>query len=256
MSTTLKVCTFNLRVIAEVDGNNIFHNRKGRILDTIKENAPDIIGFQEAASVMKKWLGDELAPLGYTVVGCGRSADYRGESTCIAFKRDDFELIALETRWLSATPLVPGSRYAADQSSCPRVYTAATLKHKDSDEIFVFLNTHLDHKGKIARLLSAAQLIQYLSAKPYKFVLTGDFNARPDAPEIAAFTGAGLGIVDATSELGGTFHNFGMRETKSKIDYIFTNLACDKANSYIVPDESVEGVYISDHHPVCATVEI
>ena len=146
MSTTLKVCTFNLRVIAEVDGNNIFHNRKGRILDTIKENAPDLIGFQEAASVMKKWLGDELSPLGYTVVGCGRGADYRGEATCIAFKRDDFELIALETRWLSATPLVPGSRYAADQSSCPRVYTAATLKHKDSDEIFIFLNSFISIK--------------------------------------------------------------------------------------------------------------
>ena len=52
MSTEIKVCTFNLRVIADVDGNNIFYNRKGRIADTIKEHSPDIIGFQEAASPM------------------------------------------------------------------------------------------------------------------------------------------------------------------------------------------------------------
>ena len=101
MSATIKVFTFNLRVIAEVDGINIFHNRTGRISDTIKSYEPDLIGFQEVSTVMKKWLSDDLAPLGYTVVGCGRGKDYRGEATCIAFKRDLFELIALETRWLS-----------------------------------------------------------------------------------------------------------------------------------------------------------
>ena len=58
MSATIKVFTFNLRVIAEVDGINIFHNRTGRISDTIKEHAPDIIGFQECSTIMKKWLGN------------------------------------------------------------------------------------------------------------------------------------------------------------------------------------------------------
>ena len=43
MSTEIKVCTFNLRVIADVDGNNIFYNRKGRIADTIKEDSPEAI---------------------------------------------------------------------------------------------------------------------------------------------------------------------------------------------------------------------
>jgi endonuclease/exonuclease/phosphatase family metal-dependent hydrolase len=261
MSTTIKVCTFNLRVIAEVDGQNIFHNRKGRILDTIKENAPDIIGFQEAASVMKKWLGDELAPLGYTVVGCGRSADYRGESTCIAFKRDDFELIALETRWLSATPLVPGSRYAADQSSCPRVYTAATLKHKDSDEIFIFLNTHLDHKGSEARKLGALDVVRYLSERKLPCIITGDMNAHPGTPEIEAFTAYAINgkpVIDATASLGGTFHGFGRytAEKAPKIDYIFTDLPCDISKSYIVTDTPADGLYISDHNPVCAIVEL
>lgn len=261
MSTTLKVCTFNLRVIAEVDGNNIFHNRKGRILDTIKENAPDLIGFQEAASVMKKWLGDELAPLGYTVVGCGRSADYRGESTCIAFKRDDFELIALETRWLSATPLVPGSRYAADQSGCPRVYTAATLKHKDSDEIFIFLNTHLDHKGSEARKLGALDVVRYLSERKLPCIITGDMNAHPGTPEIEAFTAYAINgkpVIDATASLGGTFHGFGRYspEKAPKIDYIFTDLPCNISKSYVVTDTPADGLYISDHNPVCAFVEL
>ena len=261
MSTEIKVCTFNLRVIAEVDGNNIFFNRKGRIADTIKENAPDIIGFQEVASPMKQWLGAELAPLGYTVVGCGRGKDYRGEATCIAFKRDDFELIALETRWLSATPLVPGSRYAADQSGCPRVYTAATLKHKDSDEIFIFLNTHLDHKGSEARKLGALDVVRYLSEQKLPCIITGDMNAVPGTPEIDAFTAYeinGKPVIDATASLGGTFHGFGKynAEKAPKIDYIFTDLPCDISKSYIVTDTPADGLYISDHNPVCAFVEL
>lgn len=261
MSATIKVFTFNLRVIAEVDGINIFHNRTGRISDTIKEHAPDIIGFQECSTIMKKWLGNELSPLGYTVVGCGRSADYRGESTCIAYKRDDFELIALETRWLSATPLVPGSRYAADQSSCPRVYTAATLKHKDSDEIFIFLNTHLDHKGSEARKLGALDVVRYLSERKLPFIITGDMNANPGTPEIEAFTAYeinGKPVVNTTADVGGTFHAFGRysREKMPQIDYIFTDLPCDTSKSFVIIDEPVEGIYISDHSPVCAFVDL
>ena len=250
----MKVMTFNLRVDAPVDGINRFEPRQPRILEAIRSNDPDIIGFQEASDIMRKWLRDELTD--YVVVGCGRLADYRGESVVLAYKKDTFEALWTECFWLSMTPNVPGSTYGIDQSSCPRVTTVACLKHKDAAEPFVFCNTHLDHKGKTARLLSSSQLIQYLSSKPYKFVLTGDFNAYPDSPEITAFTTANLGIVDTTSELGGTFPNFGKHQVKTKIDYIFTTLPCDKANSYIVEDDGVEGIYISDHHPVCTTVEI
>lgn len=261
MSTTLKVFTFNLRVATSVDGNNMFFNRTGRVLDTIKEHSPDLIGFQEASSDMRKWLCDALAPIGYTVVGCGRGKDYRGEATCIAFKRDAFELIALETRWLSATPLVPGSRYAADQSSCPRVYTAATLKHYESDEVFIFLNTHLDHKGSEARKLGALDVVRYLSEKSLPFIITGDMNAVPGTPEIDVFTAyevCGRPVIDATASLSGTFHAFGKYtpEKAPKIDYIFTDLPCDISRSYIVIDTPTDGLYISDHNPVCAFIEL
>ncbi len=261
MSATLKVFTFNLRVVAQVDGVNIFFNRTGRILDTIKEYSPDLIGFQEVSGEMKKWLGDAIAPLGYTVVGCGREKAYRGEATVIAYKRDLFELIALETRWLSATPLVPGSRYAADQSNCPRIYTAATLKHVDSDEVFIFLNTHLDHKGSEARKLGALDVIRYLSEKKLPFIITGDMNALPGTPEIDAFTAyepAGRPVVNATADVGGTFHGFGKYspEDMNQIDYIFTDLPCDKSRSFVLPDDPVNGLYISDHRPVCAFIDL
>ena len=79
-------------------------------------------------------------------------------------------------------------------------------------------------------------------------------NASPEKPEIKVFFEvAGAGAVEATAELGGTFHDFGRRETKSKIDYIFTNADFD--NPRIVPDEGNDGLYYSDHHAVCADIE-
>ena len=72
MSAKIKVFTFNLRVEAKVDGINTFSNRRGRILDTIKEYSPDIIGFQEANDNMREWLIDSLSD--YTVVGDGRNS--------------------------------------------------------------------------------------------------------------------------------------------------------------------------------------
>ncbi|MCQ2427552.1 MAG: endonuclease/exonuclease/phosphatase family protein [Clostridia bacterium] len=258
MKKEYKVFTFNLRVEAEVDGINHFRNRKGRILDTIKSYSPDLIGFQEANDNMRTWLKSELPALGYTVVGCGRLKDYRGESTPIAFKNSEFELVNLETRWLSGTPGVPGSTFKGDQSGCPRLMVAAELSPV-SGENFVFLNTHLDHKGSTARLLGAIEVTQYLSDKGLPFVLTGDMNAWPDTAEIKAFTSfktCGRPVIDATAALGGTFHAFGTREKMSKIDYIFTDMTCDAAKSFVLPDEPKEGIYISDHRPVCAFVEI
>lgn len=252
MSAKLKVFSFNLRINVKEDGINSFYSRTDRILECINKYSPDLIGFQEGNGDMRAFLRDNLTE--YTVVGCGREKDYRGESTAIAFKKNDFELIALDTFWLSTQPKVAGSRYNADQSPCPRNCTAVLLKHKDSEKPFYFYNTHLDHWGSKARMYSAIQIIQYISERPEKFVLTGDFNATPDAPEIGIFST--VGIKDATSKLGGTFHDFGRLEEKQKIDYIFTNAKCDENESFTIPDDGVEGIYISDHYPVCAYVEI
>ncbi len=255
MSVKLKVFTFNLRVATKVDGDNIFWNRTGRIQELLAAEKPDLIGFQEVTDEMRAWLRTSLP--GYTVLGCGRGKDYRGESMALAYRTDDFELIGLEQFWLSPTPSIPGSRFSGDQSGCPRMTTAVTLKHHDADELIRFYNTHLDHQGPVARLLGATQLMQAVSNWGGKFVITGDFNALPDTVEMQTITACKtLPMIDATALLGGTFHNYGRRETPSKIDYIFTNAECDPAESAIIEDIPEGGIYLSDHNPVCAYITL
>ena len=247
----IKVMSFNMRTQVEADGVNQFRSRKDRILDMLTREDPDVIGFQEVTDEMRAWTREALGSK-YTVVGCGRSKDYRGEATCIAFKRDSFELINLETRWLSATPLVPGSRYAADQSGCPRIYTAATLKHNDSEEIFMFLNTHLDHKGSEARKLGALDVVRYLSEQKLPVIITGDMNAYPES---MAIQNAKEKLVDLTEHTGGTYHAFGTAE--EKIDYIFADAQTAKKPWQCARLERTEhGIYLSDHYPVMAEGEI
>ena len=247
----IKVMTFNLRVEVFEDGINSFSNRKDRVLSVIKDHNPDIIGFQEATESMKKWLNVVLND--YVVVGCGRDKHYGGESTPIAYKKDKFDLIELTNFWLSNTPSVPASTYGLDQSDCPRIATSTILRHKETNKRFCYINTHLDHVGSQARLLSSKQLINHIKEKGIPCVLTGDFNAIPNTPEIKEITNY---LNDLTVNIKGTFHEFGKLDEPTKIDYIFTNLNADIQETYIIDEKPIDGVYVSDHHQICGYFEI
>lgn len=254
MKYSLTCMTFNLRVVCEGDGINMFFHRAPRILEVLKQEQPDVVGFQEVTDSMRAWLRAHLE--GYTVVGCGRDSQYHGESMLFAYKTDHIELISLEHLWLSPTPHTPGSTFGGDQSACPRMMVSALLKHNQLARPFRFINTHLDHIGAHARYLGAMQLVQYLSEHPEPFVLTGDFNALPDTPEIRLIPEALAyrGAIDATAGLPGTFHDFGRLkgDAMQKIDYIFTDGVCEQA--HVVEDIPVEGMYYSDHSAVVARI--
>lgn len=258
MATKLKICSFNLRMPNPIDGANYFPNRKERVLACIKEEDPDIIGFQEATVAISDWLREVLD--GYIVIGCGRGKDLDDESSLIAYRKNAFEMVSAETFWLSQTPSVPGSRYNdRDQSKNPRVATAAVLKHRQSPEWFLFINTHLDYLTPAVRLYGMNQIMQYIDKMNLPFILTGDMNATPEEPAMEALlTCEKFGAKDLTALTGGTFHNFGRieEEKMGKIDYVFSNLPGDPKEGYAVKDTPVEGIYISDHLPVMAFVTL
>ena len=249
----IKIMTFNLRVPAEADGINHFDNRRERVLATIREEQPDLIGFQEAPDSVRTFLRENL-PSCYTLLGCGRKEGYRGESAPLAFRNDKFELLALDSFWLSDTPNLPGTVYASsDQSHCPRVSFHAVLHGEGMKQSFHFYNTHLDHKGKQARLLGMREIIKRIKKDSGSFLLTGDMNAQPDEQCIREIL-CEPSVTDATAHIPTTFHAFGKRCEDCKIDYIFTNGTVISAHA--VEDTPVNGIYISDHFPVCATIDL
>ncbi|MBQ8743455.1 MAG: endonuclease/exonuclease/phosphatase family protein [Clostridia bacterium] len=249
----IKVMTLNLLTDCGASGANSFDKRILRVVDMINTEMPDIIGFQEVTDRMRKKLCEVL--VGYTLQGCGRDADCHGEAMTVAYRTDVFELLALENIWLSPTPGIPGSRFKGDQSLCPRMLTSLRLKHRFIDRPFRFINTHFDHVGSSARCLEAAELSQVISLYKDKFILTGDFNATPDTPEIDLILSSleQRNIIDCTKDIKASFHGLGKIENH-KIDYIFTDGSCKKA--YAVEDVPVDGTYFSDHNPLCAEITL
>ena len=249
----LKVMTFNLRVDSPGDGINQFFSRAPRIFKTIRDESPDLMGFQEDADDMRAFLRKNLSE--YTILGCGCHRDYHSVGNSIVYKTERFQLIDFETGWLSNTPRVPGSTYGGDQSKYPRSYHRARLHDVETGKTYQFVNMHADHVGANAKLSATKQILEMLKAYTNETIFVcGDLNSRPDTPSICAFTeDEDVRLFDATAQLPGTYHGYGTCEPW-KSDYIFSNLPCSE--SYLVEDVPQNGVYISDHNPVVATFSV
>lgn len=181
----MKLATFNIRCDYGQDGANNFCFRKPYIVKKIRSEAPDILCFQEVLPHIAAWLKETFPE--YCAVGCGRSEGFEDEMALIAFKKERFDLVGVDTFWLSRTPYMPGSRYE-EQSICPRTATEAILWDLEEKRLYRVVNTHLDHEGSQAREQGLSQIMERL-LHPVNFpeallLLAGDFNAEPDMPEL------------------------------------------------------------------------
>ncbi len=252
----MKIVTFNLRTDVKVDGENRFQFRKGIILDKLTNEMPDVVGFQEVAVAMAQFLGRYLDKE-YTFVGCGRRADFGCESCKIAFRRDKYELMALDTFWLSDTPYVPGSRFEC-ASEWPRVCTHVMLRPIDGGTPFHIYNTHLDHLSDEARTLGAkailSRMAEDLEKWDYPAALMGDMNAEPDSGAIRTFLNdEKVPLVNQTPDFPSSYHGFGTVE-QPQIDYIFTR-GFKTVQEPAAWNKQVYGKFLSDHNPLCIFVE-
>lgn len=246
----MKLATFNIRCDYGQDGENNFCFRKPLILEKLRREEPDVICFQEVLPHVAVWLKEALED--YYVIGCGRSETLEDEQMAIAYRKDRLNLIQMETFWLSETPYTPGSRYPR-QSICPRTATEAVFEDMSDKTVFRLVNTHLDHEHPEARALGLAQILRKLTTQDRLFpgvpaVITGDMNAEPDSPEMAALRTAPYQNV--TASIGVTYHGFGCGDPPCSIDYILTRgFACDGVEKWT---DCRGGVFLSDHYPVCA----
>lgn len=248
----MKLATYNIRYDCGQDGINNFSCRKSFILETIAREKPDVIGFQEVLPHVALWLKENLKD--YYVVGCPRETDLTGEQVCIAFRPDKFNLMKMDTFWLSPTPYVPGSRYP-EQSICPRTCTEVVLQELSGGKIFRMLNTHLDHEGSLARVLGAKQILEAMDNAQFfpdaPIVLVGDMNAEPDSPEMELIASR---MENLTKGIGITYHGF-MGPNQCCIDYIFVSGTISGSDVRKWTD-SRDGVFLSDHFPVSAELTL
>lgn len=255
----MKLVTFNIRLDCGSDGKNNFEFRKPIIQKKLETEQPDLLCFQEVLPHVALWLKEILPE--FSIVGCGREQDLTGEQTMVAVRSSKFQIFSMQTFWLSETPLVSGSRYP-NQSSCPRTATELVLQELETGELYHLINTHLDHESSEARVCGMQQILKRFEETGSKLkqvgqraahqILTGDFNALPDAPEISMMKEQ---LKDVTEGIELTFHDFGREKTCQKIDYIAVskNIICDSLECW---KDCENGVYLSDHYPVAAVLRV
>nr|WP_129732182.1 endonuclease/exonuclease/phosphatase family protein [Parabacteroides goldsteinii] len=260
----LNVMTFNIRMDTKEDGANQWSNRKDLAADLVKFHNVDIFGAQE---VLNHQLNDLLARLPeYAYIGVGREdGKTKGEYAAIFYKKDRFVLEDSGNFWLAEDINAVGKK--GWDAACERVATWGIFSDKLSGKKFFFLNTHLDHMGKVARHEGASLVLDeaHKLAKGLPVIVTGDFNATPDDDPIKVLTDKNDSRhITHSREIASikygpewTFHDYGRipNEKREWIDYIFVKGDIKVLRNGVLTD-TLNNLYPSDHCPVMATLII
>ena len=250
----LKIISFNIRYNSyeNIDGENGWPNRKEAVVRMIREERPAAIGLQEALIDQLLYL-DSCLPE-YRRIGVGRDdGNEGGEFMAIYYDTTRLELVGQNTWWLSETPHEPSKGWDA---ACYRTATLALLRDRKSGKEFVYLNTHLDHVGQVARSEGAKYIAYILDNDSSPVILGGDMNSTIDDTIFNAFYKVGLKsareMTDSTSNAI-TYNGYGKEEGKV-IDHFFVK------DLKVVNFRTLNGdygvPYISDHYPIEMVIEL
>ncbi len=256
---TLDVTVMSFNVYIAGIGKKSPENRTPLVTGTIKEQAPDSFGLQEADFAWVERVSKALPE--YSWVGVGRNdGDKEGEFSPVFYLKDKYNLIDSGTFWLSETPDTPSKGWDAMYE---RICTWAILEEKETGKRYAHFNAHMDHIGVEARENGAKLIAKKAAELNMPVVITGDFNT--DEGTDAYNTIISAGFMDTkyaakdTMSMG-TYHNFGMNNVKkngaSPIDFIFVSYAKAAVESYKVLGGKVDGSYSSDHYPVVAKMKL
>lgn len=251
---TITVMSYNIRssVKNEQDGENGWENRKAAAVKMLLAEKPDVVGMQEEMPDQEAYFREHLSPL-YDGVAISRDPANREDEACAIFYRTDkFDLVRTNTFWLSETPDVPSRGW---DGKYKRIVTYVYVRDKESGQLYLVFNTHLDHKGVVAREKSL-QLIAdsaiTIGGDTIPMFVMGDLNVTPDAPELAPMWNT-MKLAQREAPITDTLFTFhGYKPNKGKmIDYIFYRNA--SALEFRILRDGFGVPYLSDHYPIVAT---
>ena len=255
-TSEIKVMSYNIRLSSgTIKADSIYHweHRKQASLNLMHEENPTVFGLQEACPDQMDYMVENLPEYGY--IGVGRDDGKRkGEFMSIFYKKEEVEFIDGGTFWLSETPDEVTKGWDA---ACFRTCTWAILKKKDTGKKFVYMNTHLDHMGKVAREESIKLIVERaekLTGGKLPVFITADFNSPTSN---AIFKPMQEAMLDARVEAPvtddrGTLNCWGTTPPGVVIDHVFYRGA-EAQKFEVLRDKDYGAPYVSDHYPVMLT---
>lgn len=258
----MNVMSYNIRYDNSEDGDNQWLYRKDFAANLVRFHEVDVFGAQE---VLNNQLNDLLDRLpGFSYVGVGREdGKTEGEYSPIFYRKDRFSLEKSGYFWLAEDINAVGQK--GWDAACERIATWVILRDKQTDKAFFFLNTHLDHMGKVARHEGALLVLEQVKdlSENLPVIVTGDFNASPSDDPIQLLTNESDSrhlthtrtISSLTYGPEWTFHDFGQipYDKREWIDYIFVK-GDIKVLRHGALTDTMGNLFPSDHCPVLTTL--
>jgi len=255
-SDKLTVMSYNMRYGKANDGDNSWSVRCIATPPMIEDCSPDVFGVQECYPFQAYYILENCPQ--YDGYGIGREDGENGERTQIFWRKDKFTVLDKGTFWLSETPDIPSKGWDA---KCSRTATWALMENMKTHRKFFFVNTHLDHVGKVAAVEGLNLIYERINAmnpSEYPMVLTGDFNLADTSRTILDFnsrmTNSRIVAKKLINDVG-TFHNFGKRNDHFVIDYIYYNGLSRCISFETVTESYLDIPFVSDHYPIVAVLK-
>ncbi|MBL8068154.1 MAG: endonuclease/exonuclease/phosphatase family protein [Armatimonadetes bacterium] len=239
MDCRLAVMTYNIRYGLADDGTDSWPFRKDALIQVIRNNAPDILGVQEALLFQINEIARALP--GYCWYGVGREDGGAKGEHCPIFSR--YPMSNTRTIWISDDPDAPGS--LGPGADLPRIITVATVDCQGTK--ITLANTHLDHQSERAREIGAKML-----ADCQPDIAMGDFNCLRAHSPVQQLVATGFDCVNPAGQGQGTFNGFDPLGNGGEIDFIFHNHGFVATSAKIDRTLRPDGRTPSDHYPVVA----
>lgn len=249
----LKVMSYNIRYGDAEDGTNSWRFRFPATLEMLMDQKPDVFGVQEALEYQILLI--EANCRDYKSVGVGRdNGKKKGEYMSVFWNKKTVSMLDWGTFWLSDTPDKPSIGWDA---ACFRTATWALMKDKKTGRKFMFVNTHLDHVGKVAQkkgLKLIMEKMNEINPDQYPMILTGDFNVTPEDTVLDELDTKMTSARNAAAKTDdkGTYNNWG--KASLVIDYIYYSSFEKCAEFQTVTKKYADRKFVSDHFPVTAVL--
>ena len=253
----ISIIDLNIRYINNIDGINIWDNRKHKLIELLLNKKADIFFFQEITHTQSDFIDRYLSSI-YEFVGEYRDSTNTSEKCSICVNKLKYTIIHSGQFWLSSTPYIPGSNDFGNYF--PRICTWASLKQIEGKNL-LFMNVHLDHENKRAHLpcikvlLEEEKKIENRLKDVYFCFIAGCFYCEENDEEIKYIKNHGYTEIMFEN----SFHGFtGVAnhhwdymfwKSKNKGDIIFKEAHVMKKEGTI--DDNLR-YYISDHFPIYA----
>ena len=253
----ISIMNINIRYINNIDGINVWKNRKNKLIELLLNKCSDVFFFQEMTKPQSTFIDKYLSSI-YEFVGDYRDSSVSSEKCSICVNKLKYTIIHSGQFWLSSTPDIP---YSNDFGNFfPRTCTWASFKQIDGI-CLLFMNVHLDHANKRAHLPCIKILLQEEEKienkyPDIKFIFIGGcFYCEENDEEIKYIKNRGYIEINFEN----TYHGF-TGIANNHWDYMFwkekSGTDIELKESHVLKKEATidkyKNFYVSDHFPVYA----